>query len=269
MFLWLPSQLTDPEEKDITWTLTEEGVRDFSIDEGVLEFSSPPNFEAPSGGTGDDSNTYSVTVNASAGSSTEADILTDTYVVTVNVTNVDEPGSIMLSTLQPQVEIAITATLSDPDNPDLDTPVTELEWEWLRGQVVIAGATGATYTPMTTDVGSVLTARATYKDAEDSDDNKTAEIESAHVVRATPDTNTPPAFPDTDADAPGNQQTRMVAENTPGGQNIGGPVVATDPGDVLTYSIDDTAEGNFDIDRATGQLKTQADLDTEGTARPP
>ena len=134
-------------------------------------------------------------------------VLRDERAVTVNVTNVEEAGLIVLSTLQPQVEIPITATISDPDNPDLtNTPLTDLGWEWLRGQDVIAGATGATYTPMVTDVGSVLTARASYEDVEGED--KTAEIESAHAVRAKPDNNTPPAFPDQDSSTPGNQQTR-------------------------------------------------------------
>ena len=35
--------------------------------------------------------------------------------VTIEVTNVEEAGTIMLSTLQPQVGRAITATLTDPD----------------------------------------------------------------------------------------------------------------------------------------------------------
>ena len=70
----------------------------------------------------------------------------------------------MLSTLQPQVEIPITATLSDPDNPgEALAELVDLTWEWLRGEDVIAGATGATYTPMVADVGSVLTAKATYR----------------------------------------------------------------------------------------------------------
>ena len=45
--------------------------------------------------------------------------------------------------------------------------------------------------------------------------------------------------------------------------------MASDPGDVLTYSIDTTAEETFDIDRASGQLKTQAPLDAERTASYP
>ena len=200
---------------------------------------------------------------ASAGTG-DAAVQTVTRDVTVEVTNVEEAGSIVLSTLQPQVEIPITATISDPDNPDQATvELVDLTWEWLRGEDIIAGATGATYTPMVTDVGSVLTARASYQDAEGED--KTAEIESAHAVRAKPDTNTAPAFPDQDPSDTGNQQTRTVAENTPAGEDIGAPVEATDSGDVLTYSLGGDHAAQFDLDRATGQLRTKGSLDIEDT----
>ena len=253
---------TDPEGESITWSLeTGEDSEDFRIENGVLRFASLPNFEAPV--DGDTNNTYTVTVQASAGTSNVPAEQAVTREVTVMVTNVDEPGSIMLSTLQPQVEVTITATLTDPDNPDQSaTPLADLTWEWLRGQEVIAGATGATYTPMPGDVGFVLTAKATYKDAEDADNEKTAEIQSAHAVRAKPTTNTPPQYPLIDGST---AQMREVAENTPSGQDIGAPVVATDPGDVLTYSLSGTDAAMFDIDRATGQITTKSALNREAT----
>ena len=130
---------TDPEGKDIRWTLSGTDAGDFKIDDGVLTFASSPNFEAAAVDGTD--NTYEVTVVASAGTSTDDTVVMDNYPVTVEVTNVEEAGSIVLSTLQPQVEIPITATISDPDNPDATTLV-DLTWEWLRGEDVIAGATG-------------------------------------------------------------------------------------------------------------------------------
>ena len=36
--------------------------------------------------------------------------------VTIEITNVDEPGTVTLSTLQPQVDVVIMATLDDPDS---------------------------------------------------------------------------------------------------------------------------------------------------------
>ena len=58
--------------------------------------------------------------------------------------------------------------------------------------------------------------------------------------------------------------TRSVAENTEPGQAIGDPVTATDPeGDTLTYRLEGTDAAAFDIDEATGQLRTSAALDYE------
>ena len=57
-----------------------------------------------------------------------------------------------------------------------------------------------------------------------------------------------------------------VAENTEAGENVGAPVRATDAGDSdqrLTYTLDDTNAMSFDIDWATGQLKTKAALNKE------
>ena len=74
------------------------------------------------------------------------------------------------------------------------------------------------------------------------------------------DVNEPPEFD-------GLTATREVAENTVAGQNIGGPVAATDQdaGDTLTYTLGGTDAAAFDIDASTGQLKTKAPLDYETT----
>ena len=94
---------------------------------------------------------------------------TATEKVTVEVTNVEEPGTVTLSTLQPQVEVALTATLTDSDMVD-----GTATWMWFRGNdiIAIAGAIGDSYTPMAGDVGSVLKAKATYMDGEDADNDK-------------------------------------------------------------------------------------------------
>ena len=58
-----------------------------------------------------------------------------------------------------------------------------------------------------------------------------------------------------------------MAENTRAATNLGAPVEASDPGDVLTYSLSGTNAASFDINRATGQLITKA-LDFEDTNNP-
>ena len=61
----------------------------------------------------------------------------------------------------------------------------------------------------------------------------------------------------------GSSPSASVAENTPKDMNIGGdapdaPVAATDTdGDTLTYGLSGTDAASFDIDTATGQLKTK------------
>ena len=54
-------------------------------------------------------------------------------------------------------------------------------------------------------------------------------------------------------------------ENTPAGEDIGAAVEATDSGDVLTYSLGGEHAAQFDLDRATGQLRTKGSLDIEDT----
>ena len=246
----------DPEGESIVWSLAGDDMDDFDIDNGVLRFESSPDFETPRGGAADNSNTYEVTVQASDGGAGT----TAMEEVTIEVTNVEEPGTVTLSTLQPQVGVQITATLDDPDNEAADT----VSWQWYRGNSEIAGATNgggtmmSSYTPADGDVGSVLRAKAMYDDGEDED--KTAQENSAHAVRQAPAVEHPSDIP-----RPGprlwptvqTEQTREVAENTPAGTNIGAPVVASDP-DVLTYSLDaETGAASFSIDRATGQLSDE------------
>ena len=84
---------------------------------GILAFKSAPDFEAKGSAAG--TNKYKVTIVASDQAGNRS-----TKNATVNVTNVNEPGSIELSTVQPQVGVPITATLNDPDGvvgtPDVD-----------------------------------------------------------------------------------------------------------------------------------------------------
>ena len=74
-------------------------------------------------------------------------------------------------------------------------------------------------------------------------------------------TNSAPQFPSSETG------TRTVDENTPWYQNIGDPVVATDPDDdKLTYSLENARTSPFTIDRFRGQLQTGAPLDYETQA---
>ena len=127
---------TDNEDIQVT-DAADAGLFKISRD-GVLSFKNSPNYEA----TGTD-NEHKVVVRASDGGETYA-----YHKVTVMVTNVEEPGTVTLSAIQPQVGIDLTATHSDPDGD-----VTGLTWKWERSAAmggpwtVIAGAASATYAP--------------------------------------------------------------------------------------------------------------------------
>ena len=245
---------TDPEGADIVWSLLEgDDSALFMINNnGVLTFVNSPDYEAQ------DDNMHAVTIQASDG----GEDTTASKAVTVEVTDVDEDGTVTLSTLQPQVDEEIMATLADPDNVTANT----VAWQWYRGNSPITDATlGAdtltsSYTPAVGDVGNVLRARAMYDDGED--DDKTAEGNSYRSVRSAPQTNIEPVFP-TPSGQMDTNQTREVAENTPSGTNLGAPVAASDPGDVLTYSLSQPDADSFSINRVTGQLTTKAALDYE------
>ena len=193
-------------------------------------------------------NSYTVTVTASDGT------LTAAVDVTVTVTNIDEAGTVTLSTDQPPARAEITAALTDPDEG-----VTGAVWQWERssdGNTDWAGiGTGSpSYTPVDGDVGYHLRATASYTDGHGP--GKTAQAASTQAVQA--GANRPPEFDSATA-------AREVPENTEAGENIGAPVTATDPdtGDTPAYTLGGTDANIFDIDASSGQLRTKAALDYE------
>ena len=105
-----------------------------------------------------------------------------------------------------------------------------------------------------------------YDDGEDED--KTAQENSYRSVRSVAADQHSPGVPHPQWADVHTDQTREVAENTPAGRNLGAPVAASDPGDVLTYSLSGTDAAAFDINRVTGQLTTKAALDFEGPPNP-
>ena len=260
----------DPEGTAIIWSLlgTDAGKFDIDINGGVLTFKQSPNYEAPAD-VGTD-NEYEVTVVA-----TDSDNSAAEKAVTVMVTNEDEAGTLTLSTLQPVDGIDVTATLTDIDSVangnDMGTVTTgDITWKWAKSlnhagtYTDIDGATMAAYTPKPADVDHYLRATATYTDGQGPD--KTEMVISANKVLTPRSTNTPPVFNDADgAEIPTDTNiTREVAENTRKGEAVGDPVVAVDSeGDVLTYTLGGTDAASFDINVATGQLKTKAALDRE------
>ena len=96
----------DPEGKDIVVAGRRRRRHGRLLHRGWrAQLQSPPDFEAPREAAASDTldNTYTVTVQASDGGHSRRPLRMVERAVTVEVTNVEEPGSVMLSTLQPQV----------------------------------------------------------------------------------------------------------------------------------------------------------------------
>ena len=115
-----------------------------------LAFKNVPDFESPAD-VGRD-NTYNITVTAED-SSDRTHVLN----VVVMVANVEEVGTVVLSTLVPKVGVELTATLTG----DEDGATSGVTWKWERADdsafgendnvTKIEGATSAAYTPVHAD----------------------------------------------------------------------------------------------------------------------
>ena len=156
---------TDDDGDDLTFSIlgTDSSLFRISSSSGSLSFRNSPNYESPS----------------------------DSQVVTVTVTNIDESGSVSLSSTSPQVGIEITATLRDPDGS-----ISNESWQWESspsGTISwndITGATESTYTPVTVDQGRRLRATVSYSDGHGSgksaSSSRTAEVEGPPPSPASP-----------------------------------------------------------------------------------
>ena len=249
--LGAPFTATDGDNDLLTYSLGSSGNADsFSIDavSGQLQTKAPLDYETtPS---------YSVTVTATDPSGAD-----DAITVTITVNNLDEAGTVTLSSTQPIEGIPLTATLDDPD--EVSGSVT---WSWESSPngssswTPISGADTDTYGPVTGDQGRYLRATASYDDQESA--GKSARAVSVNPVRTLTSGNAIPQFPPSETGA------RSVTENTPAGTDIGAAFAATDSnsGDTLTYSLGGSDAASFDIDASSGQLRTKAALDHEITA---
>ena len=141
----------------ITWTVSGDDAGAFNIRGGQLTFSPAPDYEAPAD-TGMN-NVYNVTVEADDGTAM------DSQNVTVTVSNVNEAGTVTLSTMSPAVGSEVTASLTD-----LDGSITGTTWQWAKSMTMggtftdIGTATSAGHTPVEDDAGMYLRATATYDD---------------------------------------------------------------------------------------------------------
>ena len=250
---------SDPDKDRLVWSLTGADAAVFELFGSgrgrTLRLQTPPDFEQQA--------RYSLTVGVSDGS------LLATQDVTVWVVNVDEAGTVALTSTQPQVGTPLTATLSDPDGS-----LTGAVWQWQRRassstdwQDVSAGVEGASgvaevssYTPPAGDVGSRLQATVRYRDGHSTDDTgpKTAQSVVTEGVVG------PPAILSSLTAAPGDGQVALTwaAPASDGGSPISGYEYRQSADGGTTWQPDWTAIADSDGE-TTGH--TVGDL-TNGTA---
>ena len=242
--------------------------RDFSIDAGsgqisvktgaMIDFEDRPSYKV----------LYRVSDGEDASGTADA-VIDDMLTLTVTVTNVNEDGMVTIGGT-PQVDVALTATLTDPDGS-----VSAEAWSWSKAATAggafttIGGATDASYTPVAADVGMFLKASVSYTDNVHSATGQTASFTTTQAVLAAAVVHTVPVFPDSDSDGTADPVARSLAENTASG-DLGAAITATDgDGDTLTYSVAATADGDaaahlmafnrdFDLDAASGQISVEA-----------
>ena len=293
----------DPEGEDIEWAVDGLDAEFFDIEGGVLTFKKSPNFEMPSDtlrpaieaqpeddppviGVTEElagNNAYLVTVVATEllAEGQDPPAKSSSLYVTVNVGDVEEPGSISLNRIQPQVGAALTATLNDPDRgnentaaldglvwvwsiPKVSRPVTDNDDHWQDAtnptQTDTETNRTSVYTPAPNDATSVLRVMVTYND--EAGDGQTAYMLSYRAVRVAPTANQAPSFDNTAS------FNAKVPEDTAVGTAVGTPVTASDPndGDTISYELSGTDAGSFKIDIATGQITLAAKLDHEDVA---
>ena len=239
---------TDPERDTLTWSVS---GSDFWISQrGQLYFRMPPSFETRTN--------YRVTVTAEDGGG-----LSDALTVDVTVTDVEEEGTV---TITPPRGWADAGTQLSGALEDGDRVTGSIDWQWARSSnrsnwTAIAGQTSSTYRVTADDDSHYLRVTASYEDARDTG-KMASGVLAGRIGDVRPTTNELPAFADT-------TDTRSVGQGTSAGRSIGAPVRATDedPGDVLTYSLSGQDADKFDIDPATGQLRTKdvLDYDPQGT----
>ncbi len=213
----------------------------FDKQTGLLTFApyvAPPDFEH-----GDPQ--YQVTLNANDG------VLYSSLTVTVNVANLDEPGTLTFDRRRPVVGRLMTATLTDPDG--LHSSATMWAWQrsasssgpWVDIDDSVARSDG--YTPGADDVNNYLRATVAYEDG-----HGPGKTQQAVADLPTADARTSNAAPELPAAA----VEIDLPENALPGANVGTPVRATDAdNDPIAYSLTDDNNKVFVIDQVTGQIK--------------
>ena len=248
---------TDADGDTLTYSLGGTDADAFSIDSGSgqLKTNATLDYETK--------NVYTVTVMVS-----DDNGRADTITVTINIIHEDESTT-------PVFTEGANTTRTVVENTDsgvnIGTPVsaTDADGDTLTYSL---GGTDADAFDIERTTGQLKTKAALDYETKSayavkitvSDGSLTASIDVTINVTDIDDT----AGPIDNINAPvfteDSSTTRIIAENTESGVNIGIPISATDVNeDTLIYSIGGTDAASFSINSGSGQLKTNATLDYE------
>ena len=219
---------------------------------------------------------YSITITAD-----DSDKGVATRDVTVTVTNANDVGKVALTAREPQIDIPVLATLTDPDGG-----IGGVTWQWYKATAdtnsqtcstsagaysgtPIPGATSASYTPVDDDEHSCLRAVATYNDTVNTSSTTNTSADTGggftdrNVQKSDPANTAPKFADDQDLNTPGEQADaeRSVVENS---KDAGtGNAVTADDTDLLIYTLSGADSDSFKIGRGTGSITTAEKLDYE------
>ena len=236
------------------WFLSGADAGAFSLSQGgELTFNIPPDYENPTDVA--EENAYLVTITA------DREGASKTEFIRVKVTNVNEPpefdeGKTATRSVTRDAEanalIGEPVAATDPDEdgltytlPDAQTlPFSISEY---IGQLSLSGA-------LLQDRSSYTVVVLVTDGQDAAGDPDTSEDDRITVtINVEGDGNSAPEFLSTETFA------RSFPENSTGGQNVGGPVTATDgDNDRLIYTLGGTDAADFQILGTTGQIQTKA-----------
>ena len=212
---------TDPDDDTLTYSLSGTDASSFVINgsTGQIIVGSGTMLDYESG-----ARRYTVVVSVHDGSDAYGndDTAIDAHIeVNVDVNNVDEAGTVSVSSERPKVGAALAASLTD-----LDGSVSDISWQWAASTdranwQDTPGASSSTYTPVDLDEDKHLRVTASYADGEGS--GKQAQAVLTNPVQGLPEPVATPTTTATDTPPPSPTPTAEPAPSEADGGDEGFP----------------------------------------------
>ena len=234
---------SDGDDDQVTLTLTDADRGPFSLSSsGTLQVTSALDYES-------DDTRYEVTLEATDDGEPSK---SSTKQVTVTVDNVDEVGTVTLSSSSPQVGDHLTATLTDPDGG-----LRNVSWYWQdiprsdeSDDTEPPRTTSYPYTVEASDEGRRIEVQARYTDAHGS--GKTARATTEPVQEAAESNRYEPEIEGPERVSINEGATGSLADYT----------TSDGDGDEVTLTLTDADRGPFSLS-SSGALRVTSALDYE------